>query len=102
MKRKNYYVYLATNKWNTVLYTGVTNNIERRILEHREGRVQGFTKKYKIRKLVYVEQFPSAIEAIEAEKRIKGWKREKKVALIKSLYPEWRELSPGDASLRSA
>ena len=76
-----YYVYILTNKNHTVLYTGVTGDIEKRIYEHKNKIVEGFTKKYNADKLVYYESFNNVIDAIEAEKTIKGWKRYKKINL---------------------
>ena len=73
-----YYVYILTNKNHTVLYTGVTGDIEKRIYEHKNKIVEGFTKKYNADKLVYYESFNNVLDAIEAEKTIKGWKRYKK------------------------
>jgi putative endonuclease len=95
-----YYVYIMTNKTNEVLYTGVTNDIERRALEHKLQVRDGFTKMYNVKKLVYAEELETPSEAIEAEKRIKGWTRKKKVALVESINPTWNDLSGagGDAS----
>jgi len=89
----NYYVYMLTNKFNLVLYTGVTNDLERRILEHRQGTVSSFTKKYNAVKLVYYEHGLDVKEAIAREKQIKGWLRKKKNALIEMANPEWQDLS---------
>ncbi len=89
---KNYYVYIATNYRNTVLYTGVTNDINRRMFEHKNKLVKGFTKKYNVDKLVYYDKFNSPEEAIAAEKKIKGWLRKKKIDLIKSINSEFRDL----------
>ena len=89
---RQYYVYIATNKRNTVLYTGVTNNIVRRMYEHRNKLIPGFTSTYKVDKLIYYESFPAPGEAIAAEKKIKGWVRKKKIDLIKSKNPEFRNL----------
>ena len=88
-----YYVYMLTNKTNRVLYTGVTNDLERRLAEHRSGNIKGFTQKYRTHKLVYYDWTSDALAAIEQEKRIKGWTRAKKNALIESRNPEWRDLS---------
>ena len=88
-----YFVYIATNKNNTVLYTGVTNDIGRRIYEHKNKILPGFTSKYNINKLVYYEEFNNPVEAITAEKKIKGWLRKKKLLLIRKLNPEFRDLS---------
>ena len=87
-----YFVYIMTNKSGT-LYTGITNNLERRIFEHKQHLVEGFTKKYNITKLVYYEKTNDVREAIAREKQIKGWLRQKKVDLIESLNPEWKDLS---------
>jgi putative endonuclease len=81
-----------TNKSGT-LYTGVTNNLERRIYEHKHHLVNGFTKRYKIEKLVYFEETNDINAAISREKQIKGWLRKKKIALIESMNPRWKDLS---------
>ena len=88
----NYYVYMVTNKGNRVLYTGVTNNLERRILEHKSKSVAGFTKMYNATKLVYFETCHDARAAVEREKQIKGWLRKKKNDLINSMNPAWDDL----------
>lgn len=88
-----YYVYILTNKFNTVLYTGVTNNLVRRIFEHKNGVNDGFTKKYNVHKLVYYECFSNVKDAIAREKQIKGKSREKKMTLINETNPDWNELS---------
>lgn len=93
MKPSNqYYVYILTNENNTVLYTGVTNDLIRRIHEHKSNVVEGFTKKYNIHKLVYYEIGEDALAAIEREKQIKSWMRYKKVALINAFNPDWHDL----------
>jgi len=74
------------------LYTGVTNNLERRIFEHKNKLIKGFTSKYNVNKLIWYEEFNSPEEAIAAEKKIKGWTRQKKIDLIKSMNPEFRDL----------
>ena len=89
---KNYYVYIMTNMSRT-LYTGVTNDLPRRVWEHKQKLVKGFTKKYNITKLVYYEETNDVLGAIEREKQIKGWLRKKKIDLIESLNPEWKDLS---------
>jgi len=91
---RTYYVYIMTNNSRT-LYTGVTNNLERRVYEHKKGSVRGFTKKYNIDQLVYYDSCPDVVEAIRREKQIKGWLREKKINLIESINPEWSDLSKG-------
>ena len=89
----NYFVYIITNKRNTVLYTGITNNIDRRMAEHKAHQIEGFTKKYKLEKLVYCEEFDNPRDAITNEKRIKGWIRARKIVLIESKNPKWIDLS---------
>ncbi len=89
---KQYYVYIMTNKSRT-LYTGVTNNLQRRIYEHKNHLVKGFTNKYKITRLVYYESGSDVKAAISREKQIKGWLRKKKIALIESVNPEWKDIS---------
>lgn len=86
-----YYVYILTNKSNT-LYTGVTNNLEKRVEEHRLKLIPGFTSLYNINKLIYFDAFYDVNEAIAAEKRIKGWTRKKKIALIKTINPKFKDL----------
>lgn len=88
-----YCVYILTNKNNNVLYTGVTSNLERRIFEHKSGKIKGFTSKYKTNKLVFFETFPTAKEAIIAEKKIKGWRRIRKTDLIEEKNPGWGDLT---------
>ena len=90
---KQYSVYIMTNKFNRVLYTGVTNNLYRRVLEHKNKANPGFTKQYNATKLVYYEVTDDVYGAITREKQIKGWLRKKKVALIKSVNPKWHDLS---------
>jgi len=75
MYRKNYYVYIITNKRNGTLYVGITNNLERRVYEHKEGTVKGFSSKYKVNKLVYYEETENVISAISREKCLKRWNR---------------------------
>jgi putative endonuclease len=89
---KGGYVYITTNTNHTVLYTGVTGNIVKRIQEHKEHRFEGFTKKYNANKLVYYEAFGSIEEAIEREKQIKGGSRKRKLELIKYMNPDWKDL----------
>ena len=98
---EQYYVYIMTNKSRT-LYTGVTNNLERRVYEHKNKLIEGFTKKYNITKLVYYEISNDVEAAIAREKQIKGWLRRKKIVLIESANPQWKDLSEGwfrDATL---
>ena len=88
-----YYVYILTNKSDRVMYIGVTNNLERRVYEHKQELVEGFTKRYHVHKLVYYETTPDVRSAIEREKQLKGWLRARKNALVESMNPEWRDLS---------
>lgn len=97
---KAYFVYIITNKYNDVLYTGVTNNLERRVYEHQNKVIEGFSKKYNLGKLVYFEAFCDVNDALAAEKQIKGWLRKKKIELIESSNPDWDDLNR-DSSLRS-
>ena len=89
---RQYFVYIMTNRSRT-LYTGMTNNLERRVEEHRSKLVPGFTSKYNITRLVYWEEYRDVREAIAREKEIKGWLRSKKISLIKSMNPNWNDLS---------
>lgn len=89
-----YYVYILTNRSRT-LYTGVTNDLIRRVYEHKQKLVPGFTEKYNISRLVYFEETSDVRDAIAREKQIKGWTRAKKIALIESINPEWKDLSDG-------
>src|SRR5260221_14765116 len=89
---KNYYVYIMTNQNNYVLYTGVTNDLKRRTYEHRNDLHDGFTKTYRVHKLVYYEIFSSTATAIQREKQIKAGSRKKKQELVKKFNPEWRDL----------
>ena len=89
-----YYVYIMTNNSKT-LYTGVTNNLMRRVYEHKNKMIDGFTKKYNITKLVYYEETNDVQAAIAREKQIKGWLRKKKIDLIEIMNPEWKDLSAG-------
>ena len=79
---------------NTVLYISVTNDLSKRIAEHKRASVEGFTKQYKVHKLVYYEIFKSVLQAIKREKQLKHWVRSKKEALINSVNPTWDELTP--------
>jgi putative endonuclease len=89
---KDYYVYKLTNKSRT-LYTGVTNNLTRRMYEHKNKLIDGFTKKYNLTKLVYYELYNNITAAIQREKQIKGLLRKKKIAMIETLNPKWEDLS---------
>ena len=89
---RDYYVYIMANMHHTI-YIGVTNNLERRVYEHKQMRVPGFTKKYGLTDLVFYELFAHISDAIGREKQLKGWRREKKTQLIESMNPEWSDLS---------
>src|SRR3989344_5250113 len=93
MKSIQYYVYIMTNKGNTVLYTGVTNSLEGRVRQHKKKLVKGFTSKYNINKLVYYEEYDYIEDAIAREKQIKAGSRKKKIELIESMNKEWEDLS---------
>ena len=88
------WLYILANRPGGTLYVGVTNDLVRRISEHREGAVEGFTKRYDVKQLVYYEQHDTVPLAIQREKNIKHWSREWKIDLIISLNPEWRDLYP--------
>ena len=98
----DYYVYIMTNNLR-VLYTGVTNNLERRVYEHKMKLIPGFASKYNLVQLVYYEATANIESAIARERQIKGWLRKRKIDLIESVNPEWRDLSTDwvDSSLRS-
>ena len=91
-KNRQYFVYIMTNKWNKVLYTGVTNDLIRRVLEHKNKVLDGFTRRYNLNKLVYFEVAEDIEAAILREKQIKGGSRKGKIELIKSLNPGWIDL----------
>ncbi len=99
MREKLYHVYILTNKSRT-LYTGVTGNLTKRVWDHKQKKIAGFTKRYNIDRLVYVEAFTDMRYAITREKQIKGWLRSKKIALIESMNPKWKDLSEGMYSKR--
>jgi len=90
---KRYFIYMMTSSRNTALYTGVTNELERRVKEHKSGTIPGFTQKYCCHKLVYYEEFSSVEEAIAREKTIKEYSRKKKNALVESINPYWADLA---------
>ena len=94
LNMNTYYVYFMTNKSRT-LYTGVTNNLEKRVYQHKHKLIPGFTRQYNLTRLVYFETFGDIRDAIRREKQIKGWLRVKKVALIIASNPAWRDLSDG-------
>jgi putative endonuclease len=92
MKEHQYYVYIMTNARHTVLYTGITNNLQRRVIEHRAGEGGAFTQKYKVHKLVYFDAGEDVSAAIFREKQIKAGSRKKKLDLINGTNPEWKDL----------
>ncbi len=89
---RQFYVYMMVNQKNTVIYTGVTNDLKRRAFEHREGLCDGFTKRYRVRKLVYFEIAENPYAAISREKQIKGGSRADKLKLVNDFNPDWRDL----------
>ena len=88
---KQYFVYIATNPSKT-LYIGITNDLDRRVYEHKKGIIPGFTRKYHIKKLVYYEEFIDVNEAIAREKELKGWRRSRKIELIENINSSWKDL----------
>jgi putative endonuclease len=90
--QKQFFVYILTNDTHTVLYTGVTNDLVRRVCEHREGVNKGFTKRYRVRQLIYYEVFDDPLTAIQREKQIKAGSRQKKLELINKMNPNRRDL----------
>lgn len=95
MEERSCYVYILTNWNNHVMYIGVTNNLERRVYEHKRKLIKGFTCKYNVTKLVYFECTNDVCAALSREKEIKKWRREKKNNLVLSVNPEWKDLSDG-------
>ena len=87
-----YYVYIITGHSNKVMYIGMTNDLKRRITEHKNQQIDGFTKKYHVKKLVYFEEYTNPNEAIRREKELKGWCREKKNNLVETMNSEWKDL----------
>ena len=94
VRSKTYYVYIMTN-YSRTLYIGITNNIRRRTWEHKDHQVKGFTDRYNIDTLIYVESFSDAASAIAREKQLKTWSRKKKLQLIAQQNPDWHDLSDG-------
>ena len=92
MREQSGFVYILTNINNRVLYVGVTANIQKRIFEHKEKLIDGFSKKYNLTKLVYYESLGTIVDAILREKQIKGWLRKKKLDLINAMNPHWDDL----------
>ncbi|PIZ55682.1 endonuclease [bacterium (Candidatus Torokbacteria) CG_4_10_14_0_2_um_filter_35_8] len=93
MKNRQFYIYILTNQRHTILYIGVTNDLKRRIQEHKSKFIPGFTKRYNIDKLVYYEFYNNIKDAIYREEQIKGWTKEKKIKLIESKNPKWEGLA---------
>lgn len=89
---KQYYVYILTGESKSVLYIGMTNDLARRVYEHREGLIEGFTKKYNVKSLIYYEITTDVYNAIAREKQLKGWVRRKKEDLINKFNPTWKDL----------
>ena len=87
-----YYIYILSNWNDKVIYIGVTNNLKRRVYEHKNEVIDGFTKKYHVHKLVYYETTTEVKAALEREKQLKGWKREKKDSLVTDMNPNWKDL----------
>jgi putative endonuclease len=93
MREHQYYVYMVSNRWDNVVYIGVTNSLEIRMWQHKAGTISGFTKQYNCDQLMYFELYDNIIQAIAREKQLKGWRRAKKDALIARMNPELRDLS---------
>ena len=92
-RERTYYIYIMASGPSGTLYTGMTNDLARRVYEHREGLVEGFTKRYGVKRLVYYETFPTAFDAIQRENRIKKYPRAWKLNLIARVNPDWRDLA---------
>src|SRR5436305_12782244 len=86
---KAFYAYMMTNRSRVVLYTGITNSLMRRVWQHQNGEIEGFTKTYRVNRLIYYERFNEPRDAIAREKEIKGWRRSKKNALVERMNPKW-------------
>ena len=93
MRKHDYWVYILTNKRCSTLYIGVTNNIVRRLHQHRFGEVKGFSNRYHLSRLVWIEHFRNVNDAIACEKKLKGWRRSRKIALVEQTNPRWLDLS---------
>jgi len=90
---KSYFVYMVTNKGRTTLYIGITNSLKRRVSQHRQGEISGFSKRYNTNRLIYYEQYNDVRDAIAREKQLKGWSRNKKDALVYKTNPKWTDLA---------
>jgi len=93
MRNHDYWVYILTNKHCTTLYIGITNNITRRLYQHRYGELDGFANRYHLTRLVWLEHFRNVNDAIACEKKLKGWRRSRKIALIEEKNPRWLDVS---------
>jgi len=93
MRSHDYWVYILTNKRGTTLYIGITNAITRRLSQHRSGEMDGFTKRYRLDRLIWIERFRDVRDAIACEKKLKGWRRSRKIALIEQTNPRWLDSS---------
>ena len=96
MNARQYWVYILTSGSGNAMYIGVTNNLENRIWEHRNGTGSEFAKKYRVTRLVYAEEYDNPGDAIAREKQLKGWRRERKNELMPTLNPEFRDLMPSE------
>ena len=96
MGARQYWVYILTSSSGNAMYIGVTNSLERRVWEHRNGLGSIFAKKYRTTRLVYAEEYDNPGDAIAREKQLKGWRRERKNELVRSINPEWRDLMPAE------
>ena len=93
MGYKQYFIYMMTNRWKNVLYTGMTNSLEKRVWQHKNKAIPGFTKRYNCDRLVYFEIYGEVDQAIARETQLKTWSRTKKDALIATMNPEWNDLA---------
>ena len=93
MRNERFHVYILASRWHGAIYVGVTNDLSRRVYEHKSGAWKGFTARYEIDKLVYCEAYDNPLDAIACEKQLKKWRRDWKVALIEKGNPDWRDLS---------
>ena len=93
MRERHYYVYMMISSSRRALYIGVTNNLERRVFQHKHNELEGFSQQYQAHRLVWFERYSNIQTAIAREKRLKGWRREKKNWLVQMTNPEWRDLS---------
>jgi putative endonuclease len=93
MRNHDYWVYILTNTHYTTLYIGITNSLTRRLSQHRMGEKKGFTGRYRLNRLVWFEHFRDVNDAIACEKKLKGWRRSRKIALVEQTNPQWVDLS---------